>query len=313
MAQAFGGELGDGRIGDDLTRAVRLPVMTVRSGSAHGPNFFIIGAEKAGTTSLCELLAAHPSVFISEPKEPNFFTRADVTADELADYTALFAEGSGAAAVGEASTTYSKALTYPGTAERIAAFAPAARILYIARHPLRRLESQWLQRRHVGLDVGLTFDAALRSVPAYIDASLYWRNISAYRNHFPDDRILVLFLEDLAVDREAERDRCLRFLDLPATGRLTDLDQPRNPWTGLREDGRLLGVLRRSRWYHPVRDHVVPPAVRRRLKPMATRPFVQRPEWSADLQVWVRAQTREDNERFLDFYRRPLDFWSMDA
>lgn len=38
------------------------------------PTFFVIGAAKAGTTSLCELLGAHPEVFFSDPKEPQFFT-----------------------------------------------------------------------------------------------------------------------------------------------------------------------------------------------------------------------------------------------
>jgi hypothetical protein len=31
------------------------------------PNFFVIGASKSGTTSLCELLAGHPDVFVSDP------------------------------------------------------------------------------------------------------------------------------------------------------------------------------------------------------------------------------------------------------
>ncbi len=38
------------------------------------PNFFVIGAAKAGTTSLCELLGAHPDVFMCDPKEPGFFS-----------------------------------------------------------------------------------------------------------------------------------------------------------------------------------------------------------------------------------------------
>ena len=33
------------------------------------PNFFVIGGSKCGTTALCELLANHPDVFISTPKE----------------------------------------------------------------------------------------------------------------------------------------------------------------------------------------------------------------------------------------------------
>ena len=39
------------------------------------PNFFLIGAPKCGTTALSEYLRTHPSVFVTEPKEPNFFNR----------------------------------------------------------------------------------------------------------------------------------------------------------------------------------------------------------------------------------------------
>ena len=37
------------------------------------PDFFIIGAPKAGTTALHAALAAHPSLFMSSVKEPKFF------------------------------------------------------------------------------------------------------------------------------------------------------------------------------------------------------------------------------------------------
>jgi hypothetical protein len=37
------------------------------------PNLFLIGAMKSGTTYLCDLLAAHPEIFMSSPKEPCHF------------------------------------------------------------------------------------------------------------------------------------------------------------------------------------------------------------------------------------------------
>ena len=37
------------------------------------PNFFIIGAPKAGTTAMSEYLKLHPNLFFSDPKEPHFF------------------------------------------------------------------------------------------------------------------------------------------------------------------------------------------------------------------------------------------------
>src|SRR5262245_28477364 len=37
------------------------------------PNFIVIGAAKAGTTSLHWYLAEHPSVFMTTTKDPSFF------------------------------------------------------------------------------------------------------------------------------------------------------------------------------------------------------------------------------------------------
>ena len=89
------------------------------------PNFFIIGAGKSGTTSLYHYLKQHPDVFMSTVKEPLFFafagqhvTWAGPGAEKLVsraitsleDYQALFHEGFGRTALGEASSAY---LYYP--------------------------------------------------------------------------------------------------------------------------------------------------------------------------------------------------------
>lgn len=49
------------------------------------PNFIIIGAPKAGTTSLYHYLSEHPQVFMSEPKEVNYFSREERTKKPVLD------------------------------------------------------------------------------------------------------------------------------------------------------------------------------------------------------------------------------------
>ncbi len=41
------------------------------------PNFLIVGAQKAGTTSLYRYLGQHPQVFMSPVKEPQYFAFGD--------------------------------------------------------------------------------------------------------------------------------------------------------------------------------------------------------------------------------------------
>jgi hypothetical protein len=43
--------------------------------NSKNPNLFIVGAAKAGTTSLYQYLSQHPAVYMCPIKEPNFFAK----------------------------------------------------------------------------------------------------------------------------------------------------------------------------------------------------------------------------------------------
>ncbi|MFQ5535033.1 MAG: sulfotransferase [Sphingomonadales bacterium] len=123
--------------------------------SSPRPNLFIIGAMKSGTSSLHSYLGAHPSIFMSFPKEPSYFVaRAQLRsiwpqmekrgywkAEE--NYLELFRKAGDARIIGEASTNYSKLPRITGVAERIARFNPEARIIYIMRDPVERTISHY--------------------------------------------------------------------------------------------------------------------------------------------------------------------------
>ncbi len=150
--------------------------------TARLPDFFIVGAPKAGTTSLYRYLGECPGVYMSPIKEPcyfapemrlNFFdakyqarANADVPAlhsylngpmkerrdggivSEWEDYLKLFRNAGAARAVGEASVCYLWSRAAP---ERIASAVPQARIIMILRDPVERAFSQYLH----GLTTGL--------------------------------------------------------------------------------------------------------------------------------------------------------------
>src|SRR5690606_1060014 len=104
------------------------------------PNFIIIGAPKAGTTSLYYYLRQHPQIFMSSVKEPNFFATEgldlhtedaldrvwiDQSITDLDSYSTLFADVKDETAVGEASTSY---LGSRHAARRIHYHVPDARL-----------------------------------------------------------------------------------------------------------------------------------------------------------------------------------------
>ena len=72
------------------------------------PNFIVIGAMKSGTTNLCHQLSLHPEIFISDPKEPCFFSNDDRWQRGLPWYESLFDAVTNEKAVGEGSVNYTK-------------------------------------------------------------------------------------------------------------------------------------------------------------------------------------------------------------
>src|SRR5262245_56221545 len=105
------------------------------------PNFLVIGAMKCATTSICDILSQHHQIFVTDPKEPDFFSDEKAYARGWSWYEALFRGSENRVAIGEGSTNYTKSKLHPQAAERIAHHLPDARLMYIARHPLKRIES----------------------------------------------------------------------------------------------------------------------------------------------------------------------------
>ena len=96
------------------------------------PDFFILGAAKAGTTSLFELLKLHPDVFMSSPKEPFFFEYEYEKG--LGFYSRTYFRGwNGQKRIGEARVSH---LLLPFVPGRIRASRPEARLIAILRDPV---------------------------------------------------------------------------------------------------------------------------------------------------------------------------------
>lgn len=191
------------------------------------PNFFVIGAAKAGTTSLHEYLAAHPQIQMSAVKEPNYFAPDDRSAAgrrhspvirDRDRYEALFDPA--AALRGESSPAYSQYPRRPGVPERIHELVPEARFIYLVRDPIERIRSFYMQRASLG-DYP-PFAEALGDIddPAndYICPSRYRTQADRYVAVFGRDRLLVVDQRDLRDDRAASLGRIFDFLGADPAG-----------------------------------------------------------------------------------------------
>ena len=168
------------------------------------PNFFIIGAAKAGTSSLFEYLRQHPDIRTSPIKEPEYFRGEGPSLlrrgpgdsrDAPPEYTwegylELFAGAGSARAVGEASTTYLR-----GGAEsagRIHAAFPEARMIAILRQPADRAYSNFIHLRREGREPLASFSAALEAEPERLAAG--WAPIWGFKTDgFYHDRLRAFY------------------------------------------------------------------------------------------------------------------------
>jgi hypothetical protein len=190
-----------------------------------GEYVLVIGSMKSGTTTLFDLLARHPEIAPCRPKEPGFFAFEETWALGFDWYEGLFSGFDPARhCYGlDGSTDYSKHPFCAGVPERLAASAPREfRLIYIMRHPLRRIESHarhvQTARKEVGqfpsprADHGL--DAGISAVS--LAAGRYAAQLDRYAALHAEGRVLPLVFEDFVRDQAGTMARVLEFLDLPA-------------------------------------------------------------------------------------------------
>ena len=201
----------------------------------HKPNFFVIGAVKAGTTSLYHYLMQHPQVYASPIKEPNFFstdidtnkfsatyrnnTFTDLDAyfkhkplkhlqlafvKEKEQYLQLFSNVKNEKAIGEFSTSYLYSLNAP---QNIFEYNPQAKIIVVLRNPIERSFSHYLMAVRFSFTTK-DFMASLKEdmdkkekgwgiSEQYIELGMYAKQIEVYQKVFPKEQVKILLYEDL--------------------------------------------------------------------------------------------------------------------
>lgn len=249
----------------------RKPMSPAARRTGRWPDFFIIGAMKSGTTSLCDLLERDRRIFMCAKKEPQFFSRDQVHARGDDWYRGLFADAEEGQVCGEASTCYSRHPHYADAAGRIARAVPAARLIYIMRHPVERAYSHYqhrMEERAVRGEPILSFEEAVAAIPEIVDASLYVMQMERYLAHFPRERLLPIVLEDLARTPDQVSARVQEFLGLAPMP--LELDSgPRANEAGSRlaraKMRRTIKSLRESKLGSALLQFV-PPAIRRKVR-----------------------------------------------
>ena len=177
------------------------------------PDFIIIGAMKSATSTLHNQLSAQPGIFMSTPKEPNFFSDDEIYNQSLDWYTALFSDADTEQICGESSTHYTKLPDYPETIQRLKAAIPQPKLIYVMRHPIDRLVSHYMHQWSEGV-ISCDINQAIDRYPELIDYSCYGMQITPYFEAFGSKSVLPLFFEGLKANKNKTLNRVGEFIGL---------------------------------------------------------------------------------------------------
>jgi hypothetical protein len=230
------------------------------------PDFFVLGAAKAGTTSLHAYLAQHPRVVMPVLKEPLFFSSNFAQVGEdieintikgmytcIRKYSSLYRDVKTGKLLGDASPSY--LYTTRATIANIKKTYAAderwkqLRFIVMLRHPVERAwahyqtaraylheplpfelavaEETWAERRRRHWDV--FFD--------YLGFSAYTSQLEAYVNAFGRERLKVVLFDDLRRNAAALCGELFSFVGIDAGFSVPNLrphnaglGEPKYPW-----------------------------------------------------------------------------------
>jgi Sulfotransferase family len=272
------------------------------------PNLFIVGAPKAGTTSLHSYLQSFPAIYMSRIKEPNFFSRIAVPDGhpvrpirDARKYLQLFDGATTERFIGEASPTY---LADPEAPRLIHEAAPDARILISLRDPVERAYSHYLMMRNNGttrlsflaeFQRGLAMQDDRQLVLLRPDVGLYRAQVERYLGVFGASQVQVILFEELIADVRGTLRQVLKFLEVNDSIEHVVTDAQRAFGEAR---GPLVRYLFANRTIARLGEILISPAIRKRIREKLLVKNVAKPVMEQDARRFIA-----------DFYRQ--DVWQL--
>ena len=175
------------------------------------PDFIVIGAMRAGTTTLYHHLDRHPEIGMSRMKETDFFIPSMNYPLGFEWYRSQFTEGF--RIYGEVSPNYSKHDLWKGVPERIKSISPEVRLIFIARDPVDRFVSHYLHSWHVG-HARVDPDALIESKNGQhmLETSRYAAQIKSFLRCLSSVQLQILVFDELRTQPQVTLDRVTTFL-----------------------------------------------------------------------------------------------------
>ncbi|MEO0817566.1 MAG: sulfotransferase [Pseudomonadota bacterium] len=212
--------------------------------SARPVDFLVIGAMRAGTTSLHNTLSKLDGLSLPRMKETDFFIESKNWARGLDWYRGLFASRDSALR-GEVCPNYAKRDVFPEVPGNVRALAPDVRLIYLVRDPVERALSHfrhtWISTGDVPSPDAFEGSWAERHI---LSTSQYAWQLEPWLDTFSADQVLVIDLETLICEPETQIAAIADHIGLDAD---IEVDH-------LITENAAVDVARMPRWWHAMRN-----------------------------------------------------------
>ena len=304
-----------------LGGSARDPEMTL-------PNFLVIGAMKAGTTSLYKYLGQHPEIFLSPIKEPGFFAfegerpevyrhfRHEPFVTTIEAYKDLFRGVTDEQAVGEMSTQY---LDFPQSAARIRHYIPSARLIAVLRHPVDRAFSYYVMRLRGGQESVADFSQAIRREKAclekgikvkspYISKVSYYDSLRVFFDTFDKRQMKIMLYDDLYQNPQEFIRNIFGFLNVDDNF-LPDLSARHNTG-GVQRNSAIGALLNKPNPIRAAARLILPRAIRERYREkILAHNLMPPPSLDPQLRSELMLHFRPEIKKLQDLISRDLSHW----
>ena len=201
-------------------------------------DFFCIGAQKAGTTLLHDILIQHPEIYLPQEKEAHFFDVDELYEKGLDYYSSLFSTLSNEKIVGNINPNLQ--IDNKSIERIIDCYGTDIKIIFLLRNPVKRAYSHYLmsfKRGYENLDFLSAIKAESKRIEnpvehkgyytqesghfeknhlGYINRGLYAEKVKYLLNTFPKNNVKIILFEDFIKNKEVVLSEILNFLEVDA-------------------------------------------------------------------------------------------------
>jgi len=201
------------------------------------PDFFVIGAQKAGTTTLHEILSKETQICLPKIKETHFFSRTDRYQKGFKWYSNQFGNYSNGQIIGEIDPDYS---FFPNAPIRMKNAQLKPRFIFILRNPFKRAYSHYsmsVRRTIEKYDFQKALDLEQERLEdgsdefslehfSYLSRGKYSEQILRYQETFPESKFLFIKFEEMinSSTRKLVYSKIFNFIGITSNLKNNDLD-----------------------------------------------------------------------------------------